>query len=251
MRSLAKKIWLRVVARNRPHFSCPICEYHGPFQHKVISAKPRKIREHSKCPNCGSNERHRILYLLLHSELIKRWRHRLDENSPFVHVAPEQCLVPQIKSLFSKYVSIDLLREDVDLQEDLQQLTFPDASVQCILVSRVLTMPPNLTACLSEISRVLRHGGIAIIAEFYRHEETVNFNPSRNERYRELGTDFLCELNRHFDHVELVFSDQFPARFQLINHFRSDQNNPHYTPSLIHKRQSTHQEVVALCRKES
>lgn len=174
----------------------------------------------------------------------------MNNNRLFVHVAPEQCLVTQIKSLFSNYISIDLLRENVDRQEDLQQLTFPDASIDCILVSRVLTMPPNLTACLSEISRVLRPGGIAVIAEFYRHEETVNFDPPRNARYREFGTNFLGELNRHFDHVDLVFSDQFPAEFQLINHFRSEGNIPHYIPSLIHNRQAAHQEVVAVCRKE-
>ena len=209
--------WLfRTFYRGRPRYACPICGYEGPFKHKTVDRQAKIVRADSKCPACASTERHRMVYLVLR-ELFA------DQNpagKSILHVAPEACLQPFLSGRFETYHTCDLLRDDVDFKEDIQRLSFEDGSYDCVLVSRVLTIPPDLSASLDEIRRVLRRPGIAIVAETFKREETLDYGGMVKGRSREIGLDLVGGLRDRFDRVEPFVSNRYDERYQLTNRVR-------------------------------
>ncbi len=197
----------------RPHFHCPICDYRGPFKDKRIVKAPPLLRLHSKCPRCASAERHRMTHLVL-EELFQDWS---PAGKSVLHIAPEECLRKLLSARFETCHSADLLKKNVDFQEDLQDLSFPDFSYDALLVSRVLNVPPNLAACLDEIRRILKPGGVAIIAESYTCLMTDEFGEWRNDRSRTIGLDLIEEISSRFRKVEHYFSGRYPGEYQLDN----------------------------------
>ncbi len=224
IKQVTRPLLYRTLRSGATAFRCPICDYHGPFKTKRISRSPDLTRPHSKCPSCAANERHRMMYLVI-EELAERFD--LGQMS-VLHIAPEACLTRQLRKHFGRYETADLFAPGVDHKQDLQKMTFPDGHYDCVVISRVLTVPPDLEACLNEIRRVLPDaGGLAIIAETYTHECNQEFGQFINERSREIGLDLLDQLSERFDRVEQIRSDRFDeAAFQLTNRIHRE-GQPH------------------------
>jgi len=165
-----------------------------------------------------------------------------------LHIAPEECLKPQLVQLFGTYHTADLLAKNVDFNEDLQCLSFPDASYDVVLVSRVLTIPPDLDACLDEMARILKPGGLAMVAEIFTHEETVEFGEMRKSRSREIGIDLLSKLARRFESIACYFSDQYPAEYRLNNKMMLDGQPKDDYPMLVRIPNVGFKDLVAVCR---
>jgi len=122
-------------------------------------------RRNALCPACGSLERHRFLWLYL-----TRWTRLLRGCARVLHTAPEPCLEPQLRALPNlRYVSVDLYDPAADVQADLGDLPFDDASFDVILTSHVLEHLPDDRPALGELARVLRRGGRAVVMVPYDH----------------------------------------------------------------------------------
>lgn len=134
-----------------------------------------------------------------------------------LHIAPEECLKEELRGRFRIYETADLYRSDVDHREDIQRMSFPDGSYDCVILSRVLISPPDLEACISECRRVLRPGGVFVVAEYYPREKTEEYGEMRGDRSRELGVDVFDLYRRYFRVVDLYDSERFDPRHQLIN----------------------------------
>ena len=141
-----------------------------------------------------------------------------------LHIAPEACLRTQLKQHFGRYETADLYAPGVDHREDLQKMSFPDGHYDCVVISRVLTVPPDLTACLNEMRRVLPEtGGLAIVAETYTHDRNQEFGRFINDRSREIGLELLEQLAPRFDRVEQFRSDRYDEdTLQLTNRMLRD-----------------------------
>jgi len=116
-------------------------------------------RRNSRCPRCGSVERHRFLwlYLMRRTRLLGR---RLD----VLHTAPEPCLEALLRARPNlRYLSVDRFNPAADLQADLTALPLRTASVDLVLSSHVLEHVPDDAAAIAELARVLRPGGTAIV----------------------------------------------------------------------------------------
>lgn len=116
-------------------------------------------RLNALCPCCNATDRERLVYLYL-----TRRTELLDRPSRLLHIAPE----PGLRRLLSgrailDYVSADLLREDVDLQMDVTRIPFPDASFDVILCNHVLEHVPDDRQAMTELFRVIRPGGWAVL----------------------------------------------------------------------------------------
>lgn len=157
-----------------------------------------------------------MMHLVL-EELFASWD---TAGKSLLHIAPEACLQASLVQRFATYHTTDLFRKDVDFNEDIQAMSFAGASYDCVLVSRVLAIPPDLDASLREMRRVLRSGGIAIIAEIYKHDSTREFGAMINERSREIGIDLLEYLQQYFQRVDCYLSDRYDQRYQLANRMR-------------------------------
>ncbi|MBT3595348.1 MAG: class I SAM-dependent methyltransferase [Verrucomicrobia bacterium] len=234
-------------ARNKERFKCPICGYQGAFKDKRVSTNPNIIRKSSKCLGCGSTERHRMIHLVL-KDVFDQWN---PSKKSILHIAPEECLKIELLSKFETYHTADLEREDVDFKEDLQKLSFPESSYDAIMVSRVLTIPPDLKSCLLEIHRVLKKGGIAVIAETYIHEKTLTFEGMRQGRSREIGADFMHQMKSTFDQVDFYKSERYDKAYQLINCMMLDHQPQDAYPNEVRMPGVGFKEVVAICHKHS
>jgi SAM-dependent methyltransferase len=243
LKQSVRPLWFRLFAGGRPAFACPICGYTGPFKDKRISREPDLVRVNSKCLGCGANERHRM-QLLVFEEVFGAGKMR---NASALHLAPEDCLRPVIKKHFATYHTADLFKTDVDFKEDIQKLSLADASYDAVIVSRVLTIPPDLTACIREMRRVLKPGGIAIIAEIYQHERTQEFGRMVNHRSRELGLDAFDLYAKHFGSVERFYSDRYDAKYQLHNLMVLDGQPKDAYPEGVKLADRGFKDLVAVC----
>lgn len=228
----------------KPAYECPICGYVGPFKNKRLSRAPDVVREHAKCVGCGAVERHRLQYLVF-QEILPPWG---AAQKSLLHIAPEFCLQPQLSKMFAVYHTADLFRADVDFREDIQQMSFPDASYDALCVSRVLVDIPHLEPAIREIRRVLKPGGLALLAEDYPREKTVEYHGKRGDRSREIGLDALDLYGRHFSRVEPFLSSRYDPKYQLFDRMCVDGRREDGFPELVRAPGIGCMELVAVCR---
>ena len=122
------------------------------------------------CPRCRSHPRHRAIALLLaRAELPGR---RL------LHFAPE----PLFDPVFERLPGIERVTADLyapaDLRLDITDIDLPDGSFDLILCSHVLEHVPNDRTAISELHRVLRPGGTALVLTPYRPDRPTYEDPS-------------------------------------------------------------------------
>lgn len=119
-------------------------------------------RPHARCPNCGSGERHRLLWLYLEQ------RTRLFEDRVKVlHFAPE-CFLYE---MFSKLPNIDYHACDLNPDRyskgvhkmDITDIDYLDNTFDVILCIHVLEHISDDKKAMSELYRVLKKGGFAIL----------------------------------------------------------------------------------------
>lgn len=160
-------------------------------------------RRNALCPGCGSLERHRFLWLYLtrHTRLLRR-------VARVLHTAPEPCLEPRLRALPNlHYRSVDLFDPAADVQADLCDLPFGDGEFDLLLSSHVLEHLPDDRPALTELARVLRRGGRAVIMVPYdpalpETEEGGHVSSPRERmarfghpyHYRNYGADFPARL---------------------------------------------------------
>lgn len=151
------------VGRTEGVLCCPICSI------RALRFAPFGLsgRRNARCPNCGSLERHRLLWLYLtrHTRLPQR-RLRV------LHTAPEPCLETRLRRVPRwRYRTVDRFSPLADRHADLTDLPFPAGDVDLILSSHVLEHIPDDTTAMAELARVLRPGGVALVM--------VPFDPKR------------------------------------------------------------------------
>ncbi len=134
---------------------CPICQNRFPY-FKPFGASPRA---NALCPSCHSLERHRLLWLYL-----QRKTDFFRANLKVLDVAPTEGLSRQFRKLQNiDYLSIDLDSSLAMKHMDLTDLALPDESFDCIFCYHVLEHIPDDHKAISELFRVLKPSGWAII----------------------------------------------------------------------------------------
>jgi hypothetical protein len=243
LKNSLRSLYYRLSSGNRPKFRCPLCGYCGVFKDKQLY-QSCETRIATKCPSCGSKERHRMMHLLFK----EFFPNPGDAGRSLLHIAPEEFLRPFFKARFKTYHTADLFKEDVDFKVDIQNMSFEDGSYDCVVVSRVLTCPPDLEACIREIRRILAPGGVAIIGEVHTLDKTLEYGEFIGERSRKVGIDIFDLYRKHFVDVELIFSDRYPDEYQLHNRIMLDGKPLDCFPDLVRIPGVGYKDVIALCR---
>jgi SAM-dependent methyltransferase len=205
-------IVFRLLNRDKEEFECPVCSYSGPF---VDIAPSTGLRKHAKCPCCNALERHRIQFLVVNEIL----GNMCTADLGILHFAPEPFFREYFSERFARYESADLSMEDVDHNVDLQQLPFDDASYDFVFASHVLEHVPDDEKAISEIRRILKPKGVAVLPVPIIAEHTVEYpapNPHEAYHVRAPGVDYFDRYERHFSKVELFSSDSLPEKYQLF-----------------------------------
>jgi SAM-dependent methyltransferase len=131
---------------------CPICGFAGFF--RAFGNPPRWD---AQCPSCGSLERHRQFALFLqHTPSV------LTNGAEVLHFAPEDCVRELLQRPNIQYTSADLLRSDVDLKVNIEDINIRGGQYDVIFCSHVLEHV-NDEAALSELRRILKSDGTLIV----------------------------------------------------------------------------------------
>ncbi len=158
-------------------------------------------RAYAVCPGCGSSERHRLQAKVLDTVFAGFETHR----KSLLHFAPERFLKKRFKRDFSVYKTADLFRADVDMKADITNLPLPDNSYDVVFASHVLEHVPDDRKAVSEIHRILRPGGIAILpVPIYGPGATIEYGKPRPE---ECGHIRAPGLSDYFDRYKAVFGE--------------------------------------------
>lgn len=201
----------RLQHRAKENFNCPICLYHGPFKDLHPETGTRK---HAQCPKCGSLERHRLQYVAM-IKLKKRYDF---PTMHMLHFAPEDFFRDIFRNWFSKYVTADLMAENVDYKADITRLPFDDESYDFVFASHVLEHIKDDQKALEEIRRILKPNGIAVLPVPLVAHKTIEYpEPNPHEAYhvRAPGVDYFERYKSVFSRVEELTTEDFPPEYQL------------------------------------
>ena len=133
---------------------CPICGWTGSSFLKI--SYPHKPADCFVCPSCRSSERHRFAYLTLKSSL-------LNHAEQTLHIAPEKCIGPWLKSISKDYLSVDLTSVSAMEHMDITNLCLEDGTFSLLWCSHVLEHVEDDQKAMEELFRVLRSSGVAVI----------------------------------------------------------------------------------------
>lgn len=134
---------------------CPVCE------HKFRKFMPygRQARSNALCPNCLALERHRLMWLFL-----KEKTDFFNVKSNVLHIAPELCFIKRFRQIQGdKYVTADIESPLADVKLDVLDMPFESATFDIVFCNHVMEHVTDDYKAMSEIYRVLRPGGWAII----------------------------------------------------------------------------------------
>lgn len=203
-------------------------------------------RKHAKCPNCNALERHRIQFLVVEKVL----NNLNTSDMKMLHFAPEPFFKNYFSKRFGQYETADLNMKDVDHNVDLQRLPFDSGTYDFIFASHVLEHIPDDEKAISEIRRVLKPNGIAILPVPIVAEKTIEYsepNPFETYHVRAPGIDYFDKYERMFSKVERYSSESLPEKYQLFVY----ENRSHWPTKEIPLRPAMlgekHIDIVPVC----
>lgn len=211
LRTRPGRAFFRAVFSSKPTFSCPLCGYSGPF---VDISPPKGTRRHAQCAQCWAGERHRLQFLVFRQLAEERDLAALD----VLHVAPDKVFRALFEDWFKSQLTGDLVMPGVDRKIDLTDLPFEDASFDVVFASHVLEHIKEDQKAVSEVRRVLRPGGFAILPVPLFGPKTVEYpepNPYDDDHWRAPGPDYFDRYRADFARVELRRSADYPEVHQL------------------------------------
>lgn len=157
------------------------------------------------CIYCNAHDRERHLYMFF--DKLNLWERFKDAS--IVHIAPERNLKTRIKELNPKsYVMGDLYPDTSQgmIKIDVTGMQFEDQSVDFFICNHVLEHVPEIEKAQSEIYRILKPGGMAVLQTPYSKLLKQNFYDVS------INTD---DQRRYFygqeDHVRVFGEEQFLA----------------------------------------
>ena len=152
------------------------------------------------CPMCGCHDRERHLVLYLNEmNLIDRF-----QNAAILHFAPERRISELIaEKKPDRYVKGDLYPTEENIETiDMLSIQYPSETFDFVIANHVLEHVDDDLMALSELRRVLKVGGYAILQTPYSAKLTETFSDpgidSNLARYHAYGQE---------DHVRLYGTD--------------------------------------------
>ncbi len=203
-------------------YECPCCNRKV---HYFMPYGTHKLRINAECPICRAAERDRIemLYYKKANPIYGR----------VLHFAPERTQYAYLESL-SLAGKIDYLTVDINenaygvkKKEDICSLSFENESFDCIICNQVLEHINDDEKAISEMGRVLKHDGVAVITvpidikNVTLEEEWINTDSLRIKYYGEAdhkrmnGIDFEEKLYKNGIKGEKKYSKDFLSKKEM------------------------------------
>jgi SAM-dependent methyltransferase len=135
---------------------CPIClhRYRKFLPYGRIHSRPNAL-----CPNCLSLERHRLIWLYL-----KEKTDFFSAPLTVLHIAPEPCFMDRFERQHgTRYITADIESPLAKVKMDIHEIPFGENHFDAVLCNHVLEHVQDDIKAMSEIRRVLKPGGWAIL----------------------------------------------------------------------------------------
>jgi len=215
---------------------CPICN--GKF--RKFLPYGNKGDNNRLCPKCLSLERHRLLWLYLNNKT-----DFFTAKLKVLHIAPEQSFIKRFKKLTNlEYITADLESPLAALKMNIKDIPFNDNTFDVLICNHVLEHIDDEPKALSEILRVLKPNGWAILQ--------VPINNSYETTYEDASITSPKEREKHFgqyDHLRFHGKD-YPLRLQSAG-FKVviDEFVKHFSSQDIEKYRLSPDEIIYFCIK--
>ncbi len=221
-------------------YTCPIINksYRKFLPYGRINPSPNAL-----CPGSLSLERHRLLWLYL-----KQKTNFFEKPLHFLHIAPEQCFMkPFAEQHGDGYVTADLESPLATVKMDVHDIPFEENTFDVAMCNHVMEHVDDDIKAMSEIYRVLKPGGWAIMqVPFFPPIPDVTFQDDSIvdplEREKAYGQD---------DHVRLYGKD-YPDRIRKAGfEVLEDDFVKSFSAEEIERYALTGDEVIFFCKKKS
>jgi len=136
--------------------TCPICShsYSKFLPYGRINPRPNAL-----CPSCLSLERHRLIWMYL-SKQTDFFQHKLQ----VLHIAPEHCFMKRFEAVHGDgYITADIESPLAKVKMDIHTMPFEPGTFDVVLCNHVLEHVKDDIVAMSEINRVLKPNGWAIL----------------------------------------------------------------------------------------
>lgn len=192
---------------------CPICNN----TLRLYLPHGVKLRKNAKCPVCGSVVRQRTLWLYMqeHKDILGE-----GQDIKILHFAPERPVFNKISMIEGvDYYPVDINPEFYGIRDvvDITNIQYEDNFFDLIICYHVLEHIPDDIKAMSELFRVLKPSGKALInvpfdkaREVTLEDEKYN-TPELREKYYEqfdhvrlYGKDYVKRLEKVGFHVDTV-----------------------------------------------
>jgi SAM-dependent methyltransferase len=179
------------------------CPIDGRTYRKFLPYGRLESRPNALCPSSLSLERHRLLWLFL-----KNKTNFFSSKIKMLHIAPELCFMDVFEKMENlEYVTGDIESPLAKVKMDVLDIPFPENSFDVVFCNHVMEHVEDDIKAMSEIHRVLKKGGWAIIqSPAYMYLDKTLEDPSitdplererifgQNDHMRKYGKDYGDKL---------------------------------------------------------
>lgn len=201
---------------------CPICKSH----YRKFLPFGVKIRDDAMCLNCGSLERHRLIW-----KFFKGYTNIFEQNEKrMLHIAPEEVFIQRLKKIDNlNYLTADLHDPNAMIKMDITDIQYPDNQFDIIYCSHVLEHIQNDQQAMRELFRVLKPGGWAILQVPITANETFE-DPSvtdpqerkklfgQHDHVRRYGPDYKDRLKKAGFNTQVFNVNEIVERGNVIKY---------------------------------
>lgn len=200
----------------------------------------QKQRKNALSPSTLSLERHRLLWLYLQNET-----NFFSATAKVLHIAPEQAFYHRFKKMKNlNYTTADLHSPLADVKADICNLPFENNSFDWIFCNHVLEHIPNDLKAMSEIYRVLKPNGIAIlqIPQDLNRATTFEDHTITDKKLR-------TKIFGQYDHLR-IYGRDFSEKLKSVG-FKVEEIDytAHYSAEEIKKYCLAKGEIIPVCKK--
>ncbi|ACT92395.1 class I SAM-dependent methyltransferase [Dyadobacter fermentans] len=136
---------------------CPVCN--SKYRKFLPYGRNTSSRENALCPSCLSLERHRLMALYM-----KRRTNFYTANLKVLHVAPEYCFIDRFEQMKNlDYITADIESPLAKVKMDIHQIPFEANTFDVAICNHVMEHVDDYILAMSELHRVLKPGGWALI----------------------------------------------------------------------------------------
>jgi SAM-dependent methyltransferase len=165
------------------------CPVSGKTYRKFLPYGRINPRPNALAPDSLSLERHRLMWLYL-----KEKTNFFTANLKVLHIAPEHCFLDKFESMKNlDYITADIESPLAKIKMDVHEIPFDENTFDVVFCNHVMEHVDNDIKAMSEIYRVMKPGGWAIIQSPLDPNRSVTFEDptliSREEREKAHGQD--------------------------------------------------------------